>query len=339
LIGPIKVVDVELSAPPQSLEGLSCYQGLKALVRLHDAPIGYVDLPLPSTSCAANDLRRVILRRLLKPIIRHHLRDAIEEPLPPGGLNIEELPDMPHPPPAHADGKETPLVTVAVCTRDRTEDLRVCLDALVRLDYPDLDMLVVDNAPSDDATKLLVEDSYPRVRYVREPRPGLDWARNRAIAEARGEIVAYTDDDVVVDPGWVWALVGAFGDSQVMAVTGLVVPYELETEAQVLLERYGGFGRGFVRRYWRIPDAKTRQLVRYLGGGQYGAGANMAFRRSVFEDVGNFDPALDAGTSTKTGGDTEMFFRVLRKVTRSYTNRARWSDTAIAASTRSCASS
>jgi glycosyltransferase involved in cell wall biosynthesis len=308
----IKLLDVELDSLPEELGDLEGYQALRALACLHGVPVGDVEVPLlPGTPYTATDLRRVILRRLAWPVLRHHLLDFTAIPPPSDAVDVEQLLETPHPPPAHADGKETPLVTVAVCTRDRTEDLRVCLDALVRLDYPDLDMLVVDNAPSDDATKLLVEDSYPRVRYVREPRPGLDWARNRAIAEARGEIVAYTDDDVVVDPGWVWALVGAFGDSQVMAVTGLVVPYELETEAQVLFER-NGFGRGFVRRYWRIDVESGERSSRYLAAGRYGTGANMAFRRSVFEDVGYFDPALDVGTVTNGGGDLEMFFRVLK---------------------------
>ena len=173
--------------------------------------------------------------------------------------------------------------------------------------------MVVDNAPSSDATERLVRGSYPQMRYIREPRPGLDWARNKAIAEARGEIVAYTDDDVVVDPGWATALAAAFADPQVMAVTGLVVPYELETEAQVLFERYGGFGRGFERRYWRMDLEGGERPRRYLNAGQYGTGANMAYRRSLFERVGLFDPALDVGTVTNGGGDLEMFFRVLKE--------------------------
>ena len=94
-----------------------------------------------------------------------------------------------------------PLVTVAVCTRDRTDDLARCLDSLSCLDYPALEVLVVDNAPSSNATERLVRTRYPNWRYVCEPRPGLNWARNRAIIESSGEIIAYTDDDVVVDPG------------------------------------------------------------------------------------------------------------------------------------------
>jgi O-antigen biosynthesis protein len=190
--------------------------------------------------------------------------------------------------------------------------MKLCLEAISKLDYPCLDILVVDNAPQTEFTKELVEAHYPQVRYVREPRPGLDWARNRAILEAKGEIIAYTDDDVVVDSGWVKALAKVFVEnSEVMAVTGLVVPYELETEAQVIFESNGGFGRGFEQRWYR----KTRPKLswQFLGAGQYGTGANMAYRCSLFSKIGSFDPALDVGTVTHGGGDLEMYFRVLKE--------------------------
>lgn len=203
---------------------------------------------------------------------------------------------------------QKPLLTVAVCTRNHPEDLARCLDALERLDYPALDLLVVDNAPGSRATEHLVRTSYPAVRYVCEPRPGLDWARNRAILEAWGEIVAFTDDDVVVDPQWAQALADAFVErEEVMAVTGLVVPLELDTKAQVFFEQYGGFGCGLERKYhWRDPNCHGLAL-------ECGTGANMAFRRSLFERIGLFDPALDVGTPTHGGGDIEMFFRVLKE--------------------------
>jgi GT2 family glycosyltransferase len=206
-------------------------------------------------------------------------------------------------------------VTVAVCTRDRTAQLAECLAALCQLDYPTLDLLVIDNAPSSPATAHLVRAGYPQVRYVCEARPGLNWARNRAIAEAQGEIIAYTDDDVVVDRGWVRALAGVFAEeAEVMAVTGLVVPLELETEAQLLFEQYGGFGRGFARQWYRVDHVSgERAATRHGGAGKFGTGANMAYRRSLFERIGGFDPALDVGTVTNGGGDLEMFFRVLKE--------------------------
>jgi GT2 family glycosyltransferase len=203
-----------------------------------------------------------------------------------------------------------------ICTRDRADDLALCLEALAQLAHSDLtlEILVVDNAPSTNATEQLVRGRYPQVRYVVEPRPGLNWARNRAILEAQSDLVAYTDDDVIVDREWVRASASVFAENpEVMAVTGLVVPYELETEAQILFERNGGFTSSFERRWYRVDRAGgERAATRHGHLGQFGTGANMTYRRSVFEQIGLFDPALDVGTVTNGGGDLEMFFRVLK---------------------------
>ena len=304
----IKLVDIELSRPPTDIEGLDGYVALEALVRLHGTPIGYVQMPVIGGRCTAAAIRKTILDQHSWAIIRHLVSDGLATPQT-DGLRIADLVNVPHP----VYNGPFPLVTVAVCTRDRTADLALCLDALDRLDYPALDLLVVDNAPSSDATERLVRTTYPNVRYVREPRPGLNWARNRAIIEARGEIIAYTDDDVVVDPGWARALASVFAENpDVMAVTGLVVPYELETEAQLFFEWYGGFGRGFERKWYRLHREKRHRWGN-LGTGQFGTGANMAYRRSLFDQIGYFDPALDVGTVTNGGGDLEMFFRVLKE--------------------------
>ena len=83
-----------------------------------------------------------------------------------------------------------------------------------------------------------------------EPRPGLDHARNRAVIETTTDVLAFTDDDVVVDPGWSAAIARAFAEEpQLGALTGLVLPLQLATPAQQLFERLGGFGKGFVRRW------------------------------------------------------------------------------------------
>ena len=128
-------------------------------------------------------------------------------------------------------------------------------------------------------------------------------------------IIAFTDDDVSVDAGWVEAIGRLFaGEPDVDAVTGLVVPDETDVEAQRLFEEYGGFSRGFDRRYERVDTVSCERAARRHGGaGRFGTGANMAFRRRVFERIGLFDPALDVGTPTNGGGDLEMFFRVLKE--------------------------
>ncbi len=309
MLYPIKVVDIELSRPLTSIENLDGYMGLQGLVRLHGTPIGYVKVPVSAGRVSAKTLSKFILEKHSDSIIIHLLQNGLACPPKPDGLRLEDLFDVP--PPEYTG--TLPLVTVAVCTRDRADDLALCLDALNQLDYPALDLLVVDNAPTSDATKELVQSKYPNVRYVCEPRPGLDWARNRAIIEARGEIVAYTDDDVVVDSGWVKALAKVFAENpEVMGVTGLVVPYELETEAQILFEMNGGFGKGFERKWYRV--ARNQKMPWWLlGTGNFGTGANMAYRRCVFDKIGYFDPALDVGTVTHGAGDLEMYFRVVKE--------------------------
>ena len=86
------------------------------------------------------------------------------------------------------------------------------------------------------------------IDYVREERPGLDVARNTGARIATGDIIAYIDDDVVVHPHWAERLVAAFDSKEIWALTGLVLPGELETAAQQIFERQWGFGRGFVRK-------------------------------------------------------------------------------------------
>lgn len=201
-------------------------------------------------------------------------------------------------------GWTPPTATVAICTRERPDDLRSTLDAAIALAGGADDLLVVDNAPVTDATRRTVE-RYPTVRYVREPRRGLNAARNRALREARGEIVAFTDDDAAPESGWLQALLANFGDPRMMCVTGLTLPRELETDAQALFERHCPFGRGFRR---RLFDGVRENP---LAVGRVGAGANMALRRSVLARVGEFDERLDGGMPTRSGGDHEMFARIL----------------------------
>jgi glycosyltransferase involved in cell wall biosynthesis len=274
------------------------------LTRLHGTPLGFVRPP--RRGCSSAELAHLILSHHVRAIARHLVGDGVD------AATLETLAQLPRACPRQNRAPST-TVTVAVCTRDRAANLAVCLEALSALDYPAdrLEILVVDNAPADDSTRRLVA-AYSGVRYVCEPRPGLDRARNRAIRESRGEIIAYTDDDVRVDSGWVRAIATAFGEEpHAMCVTGLVVPDALDTRAQLLFEQYGGFGRGFRRRVYRVPPGDS--AARWYGGtGRFGTGANMAFRRTFFEQHGLFDPALDVGTPTGGGGDLEMFFRALK---------------------------
>ncbi len=199
-----------------------------------------------------------------------------------------------------------PRVSVVVCTRDRSHALRRCLRALTKLDYREYEVVVVDNASVGAETAEVVAAT--PFRYVREDRPGLDWARNRGIAESRSEIIAYVDDDAVVDPNWLVAIVAAFEDPAVDAVTGLVLAAELTWPAQHVFEQYGGMGKGMNR---RDLDGSRMTAAERVAAHYAGVGANMAFRRQTFDRVGSFDTALDVGTPSNGAGDLDIFHRVL----------------------------
>jgi GT2 family glycosyltransferase len=310
-----RIVELELSRPLAPLSGLEGYAAVLALVRLHGEPLGYARAPVSDGRCHLASLFDHFIVRHEREIVRALARRWTA--LPPAArapLTAEDLPLLAHQPPMRQHGR-VPSVSVAVCTRDRAEDLEQCIEALLRLDPAPLEIVVVDNAPATGDTRELVMRRYrDAVRYVLEPRPGLDWARNRAVLESRGDVIAFTDDDVIVERGWTGVIAETFAASpDVMAVTGLVAPAELESEAQHLFERYGGFGRGFRRRWCRRSDRPGSPRPATHGAGAYGTGANMAFRRTLFGRIGGFAHDLDVGTATNGGGDLEYFFRILRE--------------------------
>jgi len=280
-----RVLEIELTDGLYDHTGLGDYGQTFVLLRYHGSPVGSVRMPYTEGVLRAADLRGAIEAdgalswRLAQAALGHWL------------LRTE-------PPPA-----SLPTWSIFICTRNRTDDLRRCLDSLMKLRTPGGDIIVVDNAPSDDRTAQLVM-GYP-VRYVREDRVGLNWARSRGARLATGEIVIFTDDDVVVDPGWIEAILEPFDNPRVAAVTGLTMPLELETEAQELFETYGGFGRGFHRRVFDYT------VIAPAASGMVGAGANMAIRRELLNQMHLFDAELDGGTATRSGGDAYAFYQLL----------------------------
>ena len=280
------VLDVDLEKLPHVISGLERYSRALILVRSYGRPIGQVVLKVVAGRIRGGELIDTLVSKAGWPSLKRWLHTY---------LGWEEV---------HAIICAPTATTVAVCTRDRPEDLQNCLEALHRLPDDRQELLVIDNCPSDSATRDVIKQ-YSRVRYVREDQPGLNNARNRALQEARHEIVVFLDDDIRPDPGWVRALVQNFDDPLVMCVTGLTMPLELETEAQEWFEHHSPFGRGFNRIVFERTNLSP------AAAGRVGAGANMALRRRVLDLVGPFDRALDAGTPTCSGGDTEMFSRIL----------------------------
>jgi GT2 family glycosyltransferase len=202
-------------------------------------------------------------------------------------------------------------ITVAVCTRDRPERLARCLDAVrraVELAGHEVaaTIVVVDNASVDDRTRQVAVAAGAAV--VREPVPGLDLARNRAVAMAGGDVVAFTDDDVVVDPTWLRTLARTFDRyPDALAVTGGVLALTVASDAQFEFERCGGFFKGWTA---GVLDEANRDDLPF--NPSMGVGCNMAFRRRALDAAGPFDEALDTGPPLAGGGDLDMLVRVAK---------------------------
>lgn len=315
---PIRVLEVELGQPLPAVPALDeatgrRYRRAMALARWHARPLGIVDLHLDEHGLSAEDYARQIWRALHAQINAHLREQGLPEAT---GLGVDGVAGVP------ADARvrersfaDAPFASVIVATRDRPESLATCLRHLLSLEYPRYEIIVVDNAPKTAATANLVRRRYgdlARVRYVREDRPGLAAAHNRGVRAAKGAIVAFTDDDVVVDARWLAELVGGFRAAEnVGCVTGSILPVELETPAQVWIEQYGGFGKGFRRRIFDLAENRPRSPLYPFTAGMFGSGANMAFTVSALRASGGFDPALGAGSVALGGDDLAAFFGVI----------------------------
>lgn len=208
-----------------------------------------------------------------------------------------------------------PDLTVVVCTRERPDGLRVTLDALQRQAYDRLHVVVVDNAPTSDATRRVVAeyaDARIPVTCVTEPVPGLSRARNAGLAACATELVAFLDDDETPAADWAVEIVRGFAAApRVDCVTGLIVPRALDSLPEQLFELWGGHAKGMgLRQEVHDGTALSRSRILYPLP-PFGAGGNMAFRTDALREQGGFDVALGAGTPVKGAEDTDMFARIL----------------------------
>jgi glycosyltransferase involved in cell wall biosynthesis len=147
----------------------------------------------------------------------------------------------------------SPSCTVVICTRDRPEQLDRCLAAVARLAYPHYDVLVVDNAPSDDRTRLVV--ARHGARYLLEPVTGLSRARNFGACASSSAVVAYLDDDSIPEPAWLDRLALEFRDPEVMAVTGRILAIDDPVESDWQRGWWQSLGCGDERHGHQTPAA------------------------------------------------------------------------------------
>jgi cellulose synthase/poly-beta-1,6-N-acetylglucosamine synthase-like glycosyltransferase len=209
-----------------------------------------------------------------------------------------------------------PPVTVLIATRDRPESLGRCLESIVAMRYPELAVVVVDSASRTVDARGVVERFSRRlpITFVEEQRPGLARAHNAGLRAVTTPIVAITDDDVIVDPGWVASIVDAFAVSpKVGCVTGRIVAARLDTPAQRWVDDRLGFSKGSERRVFDLAGNRPADPLFPYAAGALGSGANMSFRLDALRAIGGFDPALGAGTPARGGDDLAAFHAVIRR--------------------------
>ena len=192
------------------------------------------------------------------------------------------------------------LISVLICTRNRATSLDTTLrqffEQRVSGAYA-IELVIVDNASTDRTRQVILDCAarHPEVRYVFEGRPGLSHARNSALAAARGDLIVFTDDDIRPNPDWLDEIHGEFARDPAL---GLLA-------GRVLLAHDGLLKVSYQ------PSTDRQEFV-FPASGNFAIGANMAFRREVFERVGLFDPRLGAGRWFAGAEEVDLFYRALK---------------------------
>jgi glycosyltransferase involved in cell wall biosynthesis len=295
LQAPARVLDVELATVADLGEetiAVEQFNGLWCLARIDGVPqeISFWDV--------SEDLKLSI----------GALRDQLRAGLAADGHVPAQLP----PPPTAPAGQD---LTVVICTRDRAAGLHATLASLHEQNDANFRVVVVDNGSRTAESAAVVERvGLPHCDYVVEPRPGLSRARNRGLAAVGTELVAWIDDDETTDADWVSRLRQGFAhEARPAAVCGVMLPAELESEAQVRFEQYGGFnkGRGMEPEVLRKGTSSVVSPLYPLPA--FGSGGNMAFKTAALRAVGGFDNCLGAGTRTHGGEEVRALSLLLSR--------------------------
>lgn len=316
-LDPVQVLSLELTEPlpgcgGASRDGGGRYGAGTVLVRVHGVPVDVAHVDLGGRELTADELAAALGDQVLERVNAHLAAD--------GHAPVDALPAQGLPQPATACAQvppgATPLrVAVVVPTIGQQGRLEGVLAALQQqvgaeglLEGGRFEVVVVDNRPGVPRTQEVLA-GHPDVRRVVEERAGISYARNAGLAATDAEVVAFLDDDMTVDPGWLRALLTPFAtDPATVAVTGLVLPSELESDVQLWFEQFGGFAKGMDPVVHPRPDATG--LYPYLPG-QYGTGGNGAFRAAWLREHGAFDPVLGSGNPCIGGEDIDVLLRVV----------------------------
>jgi GT2 family glycosyltransferase len=183
----------------------------------------------------------------------------------------------------------SPRVTVVVASFNGERTLELCLNSLKNLNYPDYEIILVDDGSTDHTQQICRR--FPNVHYIRhEKNLGLSVARNTGIAAATGEIVAFTDSDCRADEDWLYYLIGDLMNSEFTGIGGHnLLPPEDSWIAAAVMVSPGGPAHVML----------TDRLAEHIPG------CNMAFYKWALEEIGGFDPIF-----RKAGDDVDVCWRL-----------------------------
>ncbi len=272
--------DVEFTAGRQYLVGVEGYRSVRLLVRSGRHPRGFIEMPARSG----------------------------QYDLPKALAAIAALPAAQVQPPA-----PRPPISIVLCTFDRPDMLTDALHTLLRLDYPDFEVVVVDNHPASGLTGPVVRSvADSRIRFVEEGHAGLSRARNRGAMTARHRLVAFTDDDVAVDSYWLQGIADGFAaGSDVACVSGMVPTGVILSPAQGYFDRRVSWAKNTSREVFSLATPRPTEPLFPFQVARYGTGANFAVDRNILVEIGGFDEGLGVGSKCGGGEDIDLFVRVL----------------------------
>ena len=226
----------------------------------------------------------------------------------------------------HDDKGGKPFASIVVCTKNRYEHLEQCLPSLASLNYPNYEIIVVDDSTSRDQVsrnqKVVCDVG---AKYIFNGRKGKSLAQNIGIRVAKGDIIATTDDDCIADKCWLRFLVENFSDPTVMCVAGRTKSL-LSNEISQLFEGLASFDRGAKRRVFDRKSislwSQSPKLFSRILSKQFcemtpapwgvGYGNNIAYKKTVFDEIGFFDEGLGPGTPAAASEDTDLVYRILK---------------------------
>lgn len=315
------VTRIDLDAPLPTLPRATAkgqpYRRALAVVRLHGIPLEILEIEVsPGVRTPPQLLAALLWARIRDAVNTHLLEDGLApvDSLDPWtGIAYRENHDGPSCRRYATAGLTADDVTVVVPTVGRTESLTRLVTSVLDGSNRAHGVIVVNNRPGDTTIGMAVRRTFAgQPVRVLDSDGGASRARNVGAAEADTAVVAFLDDDVVVDPRWLEGVLRGFGRGpDVACVTGLILPAELEAPSQVLMQQFGGFDKGARPVLFDLDEnMHPHPLYPYLPG-LFGSGANVVVRRELFEGLGGFDPRLGPGTPSRGGEDIDLLLRAV----------------------------